>query len=195
MVNLWLIIGISIYIYIYWWVVTGTMEWIMTFQKQLGIESTQLTISYFQRGWNHQPVYIYIHICNIYIYIYIYIMYPILCTLYTIVNPIIYYIFENKSPTHKWYFCWRYACQLPGVLSILSRAPTSTLIGWFKHGWYMLDIYIYLCVEYIWLDTWLVCTYIYIYRVHGNWYICIYMYAYVYIYIYTCQYTCVCYCR
>ena len=32
-------------------VVTGTMEWIMTFQKQLGISSSQLTSCHiFQRG-------------------------------------------------------------------------------------------------------------------------------------------------
>ena len=79
MVNLWLIMGISWniyiynYIYIYWWVVTGTMEWIMTFQKQLGIESTQLTISYFQRGeTTNQYIYIYI-----YLYYVPYIMYLI----------------------------------------------------------------------------------------------------------------------
>ena len=32
-----------------WLVVTGTMEWIMTFQKQLGMSSSQLT-HIFQRG-------------------------------------------------------------------------------------------------------------------------------------------------
>ena len=42
------------------------------------------------------PTSIYIYIYIFVIYIYIYIMYPILCTLYTIVNPIIYYIFETN---------------------------------------------------------------------------------------------------
>ena len=40
------------------WLVGGALEhgWIMTFQKQLGISSSQLTNSIiFQRDWNHQP--------------------------------------------------------------------------------------------------------------------------------------------
>ena len=35
------------------------MEFWMTFQKQLGISSSQLTNSYFSKGWlNHQPVHV-----------------------------------------------------------------------------------------------------------------------------------------
>ena len=37
-----------------WLLVTGTMEWIMTFQKQLGMSSCQLTKSYFSR-WLKPP--------------------------------------------------------------------------------------------------------------------------------------------
>ena len=69
-----------------WLVVTGTMEFCLTFHSvgnfisptldyfsiQLGISSSQVTKSYFSEGQakNHQPIYIYIYI---YIYLYIYI--------------------------------------------------------------------------------------------------------------------------
>ena len=48
---------VCIYIYL----VGGLEPWIfLTFQKELGMSPSQLTNSFFQRGWNHQPVYIYI---------------------------------------------------------------------------------------------------------------------------------------
>ena len=69
-------IHFCIYVYIY--ILVGGLEHVlclMTFQKQLGISSSQLllTPSFFRGvGLNHQPIHIYIYIL-IYIYIYIYI--------------------------------------------------------------------------------------------------------------------------
>ena len=66
MVNLWLIMGISWniyiynYIYIYWWVVTGTMEWIMTFQKQLGIATPTDELHHFSEGFNGETMFEYV---------------------------------------------------------------------------------------------------------------------------------------
>ena len=57
---------ICIYIYIY--LVGGLEPWnFLTFQKELGMSPSQLTNSFFQRGWNHQPVYIYIYMKMIYV--------------------------------------------------------------------------------------------------------------------------------
>ena len=57
MVNLWLIMVNNWNNNIVWLVVTGTMEWIMTFHSVGNVMSSQLTNSMIlQRGWLKPPI-------------------------------------------------------------------------------------------------------------------------------------------